>query len=170
MTRFTEYLTGIMTRDLRAARREVEAYPDDATLWTAPPGTTNTGGSLARHMAGNLRHFFGAVLGSSGYVRDREEEFSQRPVAREVILGELDAAVTAVESVLPGLSEEALAAPFPIPLGGLRVNTQDFVIHLAVHLCYHLGQLDYHRRIVTGRSDTVSAQAMKELRSAQPAA
>jgi hypothetical protein len=170
MTHFTDYLTGIITRDLRAARREVEAYPDDEMLWTALPGTTNTGGSLARHIAGNLQHFFGAVLGSSGYVRDREAEFNQQPVPREVIRAELDAAVTAIESVLPGLPDEVFAAPFPIAQGGLIVNTQDFVLHLAVHLCYHLGQLDYHRRIVTGRSETVSAQAMKELRSAQPAA
>ena len=166
-TTLTAHLAGIMARDLRAARREIESYPDEATVWKAAPGTTNPGGSLARHLAGNLRHFIGAVLGSDGYVRDREAEFSGTPMPRSDVLGELDAAVATVEAVLPTLSPEVLAAPFPAAVGGHTVNTQDFLIHLTAHLSYHLGQLDYHRRIVTGDPTTIGAQAIGEVSSAR---
>jgi len=62
-----EFLARILVRDLNAVRRELEAYPDEQSVWALPPGVTNSGGTLAMHIAGNVQHFIGAVLGGSGY-------------------------------------------------------------------------------------------------------
>lgn len=140
----------VLLRDLRALRREIDAYPDDASLWQVVPGISNSAGTLILHLAGNVRHFIGAVLGETGYVRDREGEFSRTGVARTVLHADILAAIQAVEDSLPKLTAFQLDAAYPIALRGRRLRTADFLVHLVGHLDYHLGQIDYHRRILTG--------------------
>ena len=161
----------VLRRELAAVRRSVEAYPDEATLWADPPGLPNSGGTLVLHVAGNLQHYVGAVLGGSGYVRDRDAEFSRRGVSRAALLGEVDAARRAVERGLAALSDDALSAPYPESFGERSYATGDFLVHLATHLAYHLGQLDYHRRVVTGEARGVGAIPLAELpvRDREPA-
>ena len=153
----------ILLRELGAVRRSVEVYPDDASLWAERRGLPNPGGTLVLHMAGNLQHFVGAVLGNSGYRRDRAAEFSRRDVPRAHRLDEIDAAAEAVERGMNAISDDALADSYPEAIAGRSVATGDFLAHLAAHLAYHLGQLDYHRRVVTGDRDGVGALAPAEL-------
>lgn len=153
----------ILLRDLAALRREVEAYADETLLWARPAGAPNSGGALVRHVCGNLRHFVGAQLGGTGYVRDRDAEFGAPPVPRAALLAELAATAADVERALAALPAAAAAAPYPAPVNGRTVRTADLLLHLAVHLGYHLGQLDYHRRLVTGDAGGVNAVAIAEL-------
>ena len=146
-----------LLRELAAVQRSIEAYPDDASLWALPTGLPNAGGTLGLHLAGNLQHYVGAVLGGSGYRRDRAAEFARRDVPRAELLAELSATITAVERTLPTLSEQSLAQPYPETIGGQTLTTGAFLVHLATHLAYHLGQLDYHRRAVTGDARGVGA-------------
>jgi hypothetical protein len=155
----------ILDRDLRALRREVEAYPDERDLWVQVPGLSNRGGTLALHLAGNLQHYIGAVLGGSGYVRNRPAEFARRDVPRSELLGEIEAARSAVASALAGTID--LEAEFPESIAGRSVRTGDYLIHLATHFAYHLGQVDYHRRIVTGHDRGVDAMRPIDLSSAR---
>src|ERR1041384_6198159 len=92
-------------RELRAIRRELEAYPDEALIWARHPALPNVGGTLALHAAGNLLHFFGAVYGKSGYVRDRDAEFARRDVPRAELLRELSAAIESVQQTCAGMTE-----------------------------------------------------------------
>ena len=156
-------LHAVLLRELAAVRRTVEAYPDDAHLWAERPGLPNVGGTLVLHLAGNLQHYVGAVLGRSGYRRDRDAEFSRRDVARAVLLGEIDAARQAIDGGMAVVSDEMLAAPYPEQIAGRIVTTGDFLVHLATHLAFHLGQLDYHRRVVTGERGSISPIAVAEL-------
>lgn len=165
----TESVRGILDRDLRALIRELEAYPDDAAVWRDAPGVTNTAGTLALHVAGNLRHFVGAVLHGSGYVRDRDGEFARRDVPRAELLAGLEQARREVDAGLRALAPDRLDAPFPQPVGGVAVTTADLLVHLVSHLAYHVGQVDYHRRVVTEQNRTVGAVAPSELPSARPA-
>jgi hypothetical protein len=158
-----ETLVTLLTRELRAVRREIEAYPDDASVWRVVPGLPNTGGTLALHVAGNLQHFFGAVLGHDGYKRDRDAEFARRGVSRGELVAGIDAAIASVERTIRALRDEALAAAYPEPVAKRTVTTAMFVVHLASHLAYHLGQLDYHRRVVTGDAHGVDAVSVREL-------
>ncbi len=160
-------LRSLILRDLDALVRELEAYPDTAALWAMPAGLPNSGGTLALHLAGNLEHFVGAVLGRTGYVRDRDAEFRTRGLPREEVVQRVVRARTVVGSVLERLSEADLEREFPIPVGGVRVAQGDFLAHLAVHLGYHLGQVDYHRRAVTGDRTGVGAMALAGLFTAR---
>jgi quercetin dioxygenase-like cupin family protein len=158
-------LRAVLTRDLQAAAREVEAYDTDESLWRAVPGITNSGGVLARHLAGNLRHFIGAVLGHSGYQRDRDDEF-RVPTAiksRAVVADELRTAAREVDAALVALPLAALSDPFPVAVGERRFSTLQFLIHLTAHLGYHLGQLDYHRRMQRPEAEPVGAMSLDAL-------
>jgi uncharacterized damage-inducible protein DinB len=167
MTPVSTLLSGILTRDLISLRKEIEAYPAEPDLWRGAEGITNSGGTLALHLAGNLQHFIGAVLGNTGYVRNRDAEFAERDVPRAQVLHRIDAALAAVQETLAGLSDADLGREYPLPIGKVRVETADFVIHLATHLAYHLGQVDYHRRMVTRTGTTVSTVAPWRLHTAR---
>ncbi|HET6681289.1 MAG TPA: DUF1572 family protein [Gemmatimonadaceae bacterium] len=153
----------LLRRDLAAVRRSVEAYPDAASLWEERAGLPNTGGTLALHLAGNLQHYIGAVLGHTGYVRDRDSEFSRRGVPRGELIAGLDAAARAIDVAFASLDGHAVTQAYPEQVAGRTIATDVFLVHLAVHLTYHLGQLDYHRRVVTGDRTGVNAVAVREL-------
>jgi hypothetical protein len=160
-------LAAIIARDLRALEREVRAYADERDLWRLAPGVANPAGNLVLHLTGNLQHFIGVVLGGSKFVRDRDAEFRRRDVPRDELLGQIDATRAAVERGLASVSDGRLAERYPQPVGGVTLTTADFLMHLAVHLGYHLGQVDYHRRLVTGDGKTVGALLPTELSSAK---
>jgi hypothetical protein len=156
-----------LRRELRSLRLELEAYPDERLIWALPPGAPNSAGTLALHLAGNLRHYIGALLGGSGYVRNREEEFAARDVPRAELLANLAEADDAIQSTLPRLTEAELSLPYPEPIREQHLETRDLLIHLATHLAYHLGQVSYHRRLVTGDARGVGALSAAELLTAR---
>jgi hypothetical protein len=161
------YVTAVFSRDIDTLRHEIETYPDDAALWQEVPGLANAGGTLALHLAGNLQHFIGGRLGGSGYLRDRPAEFSRRGVSKKEILAELDRAGHVVRDTLGRLRESDLTKEFPDNLGELTAETGDFLIHLHAHLNYHIGQIDYHRRVVS-KGAPIGVLPMAKLASARP--
>ena len=163
-----DWITNVITRELKALRREIESYPNEADLWEIPAGIANPGGNLALHLAGNLQYFVGNVLGKNGYVRNRDAEFASRDVPRAELLREIDHAIAAVETGMSTISEADLAKPYPEKVGGVSSTTGAFLAHFATHLAYHLGQVDYHRRIMTGEGKTVKAMALTELEGKSP--
>jgi len=144
-----------LLRELDSVRASIEAYPDDKSVWRPVPGITNVGGTLGLHIAGNLRHFIGAALGDTGYVRDRDAEFSARDLPRSDLIDRIEAARAESDRTLTNLPVADFEGRYPMPIAGRVVRTGDFLVHLAIHLAYHLGQLDYHRRIVTGEGAKV---------------
>jgi uncharacterized damage-inducible protein DinB len=163
-----EAVTAILDRDLQALAREIRAYENEDDLWRLPEGVTNSAGTLALHLAGNLEHFLGARLGGTGYVRDRAAEFSARGVPRSVLLDRIESARDAVHAAARNVDEAALAADYPDVVGNMRVATGEYLIHLVSHFAYHLGQLDYHRRLVTRNPRGVDAVRPAELSTARP--
>lgn len=145
-------LAVLFVRELAGFERELGLFPDDEAVWRTAPGLPNSAGNLALHVAGNLQHFIGAVLGGTGYVRNREREFGRRSGPRGDILAELRAASRVVESVLPRLPAERFAAEYPERVNDLRLRTDLFLMHLASHAAFHLGQAGYVRRAVTGEA------------------
>lgn len=156
-------LTVVMTRDLAAVRREVEAYPNDQLPWAAVPGLANSGGVLVRHICGNLQHFIGAVLGQSGYLRNREHEFTGAPESRAALVAEVERTIASVSAHMPKVTDEQFAAEYPLPIAEHRLQTEQFLVHLVSHLGFHLGQLDYHRRVVTGQPASIGPMAVPPL-------
>lgn len=164
----TTYVSAVITRDLKALSREIRSFPDDDSLWQTPTGVTNSAGNLAMHLTGNLRHNVGATLGGTDYVRDREAEFGSRGLTREDVVRQVEETIGVVEHVLPQLTVDTLDADYPEAVGGQTLRTKEFLIHLVTHLAYHLGQIDYHRRVVTGETGQIGAVSVKELSTARP--
>jgi hypothetical protein len=161
-------VAAILDRELRTLRREIEAYPDERQIWEQVLGIPNCGGTLALHLAGNLQHYLGARWGGTGYVRNRDAEFARRGVSRAEIIAEIERARAAVAAGLARVDEAATTEDYPEVITQARIRTGDYLVHLAVHFAYHLGQLDIHRRAVTGNAEGVGAVRPAELRSARP--
>lgn len=141
-----DVLIDLYSRDLERLKAEVEQYANEADMWKISGEISNSAGNLTLHIIGNLKHFFGAILGGSGFVRDRDAEFSNAGVSREEMLTEIDSASAIVKTTLEKLNEEDLAKIYPIEVFGQSMTTEFFIVHLATHLNYHLGQINYHRR------------------------
>jgi uncharacterized damage-inducible protein DinB len=142
-------LITLFERDLTKLRDEVLAYPDKASLWQVAGHIANPGGTLALHLAGAFRHFIGVVLGGGDYVRDRPLEFAARDVSRAELLANLTAALAIVRPTLAALTDADLDRDFPVRMGERTVSTRFFLLHQATHLGYHLGQVNYHCRLLT---------------------
>jgi hypothetical protein len=162
-------VAALIDRELRTLRREIEAYPDERQIWEEVPGMPNTGGTLALHLAGNLQHYVGACWARTGYVRDRDAEFARRNVPRAEIVAEIERARAAVAAGLANVDDATLASDYPEIVTQARLRTGEYLVHLALHFAYHLGQLDMHRRVITGNPTGVGALRPAELRSARPA-
>jgi len=143
----TETLISIYKRDLDKLKTEIDQYESDEKVWLAATGITNSGGNLALHLVGNLKHFIGAVLGGTGYVRDRDAEFTSKSVSRAQLIAAVDETTEIVSTTLAKLNGDELAATYPIDVFGQPMTTEYFIIHLATHFNYHLGQINYHRRL-----------------------
>ena len=156
-------LKTMILRELRALDREIAAYPDDDSLWTTPAGAPNSAGNLALHLAGNLRHFIGAALGKTGYVRDRDSEFSAKGLSRDELRAIVADAITELSNAFDTITDAQLNSVYPLPIQERKLEASEFLVHLAVHLGYHLGQVDYHRRLSTSSSESVNTMSVKEL-------
>jgi len=144
----TEILADLYERDLNKLKVEIELFPVEADLWKKTGDVPNSAGNLCLHLNGNLQHFFGAVLGKTGYVRDRPAEFSSTDISREKMLSDIDSTIEAVRSTLSKLTDNDLAAPYPIEVFERPMTTGWFITHLATHLNWHLGQINYLRRML----------------------
>lgn len=124
---------------------EIKAYPSDDAMFQVLPGTTNSGGNLAMHLIGNLRHFYGALLVGDGYERKRNHEFQGRSSCKEM-LKELDYITPMMANYFDGIKPETAEEKFPVPFFENEVTKGWAYLQLLHHLGYHLGQINYHRR------------------------
>ena len=146
---FLKELIPLYDRDLKALRREIESYPDDASVWKMTPGINNPGGNVFLHLMGNLSTFFGAVYANTGYVRNRPLEFSATGISRAKLVAMLDEIHPIVLQVLRDFPSEKLGEIYPIKIFEEEKTVSYIFIHLETHIAYHLGQINYHRRILT---------------------
>lgn len=137
----------IILKDLLALREEVSLFSNEQDLWKKLPGTNNSAGHLTVHLIGNLNHFMAHGLGQLDYVRDRESEFTTSPISREELLGQIDALHAFLSRMFPSLDDQLLEKDFPLPWrADTYYNSLFMLTQLSVHLSYHLGQINYHRR------------------------
>jgi uncharacterized damage-inducible protein DinB len=137
----------LLLRDLNKLRQEINAYTADDKLWIIAGDIKNPAGNLCLHLCGNLQHYIGAVLGQSGYVRNRDAEFSTHGLSKAALLKEIDATLSIVPKTLADLNPALIDHQYPEDVFGKPMTTGHFLIHLAGHLNYHLGQINYHRRL-----------------------
>ena len=144
----THVLTTIITRDLQKLKSEIESYKNESNLWRIEKSIANSSGNLCLHLVGNLNAYIGATLGQTGYVRDRDSEFSLKDIPRKELIQKIEATIAVINKVLPTLSQETLQNEYPLLVLKEKTSTEYFLVHLASHLGYHLGQVNYHRRLI----------------------
>lgn len=140
-------LADVFEKDLFRLKAEVELYSKEEQLWVKSEGINNSAGNLCLHILGNLNNYVGAILGKTGYVRNRPAEFSEI-TTKELLLNAIDDTTEMVKKVISNLKLSTLEQNYPENVFGYEMKTDYFLIHLLGHLNYHLGQINYHRRIL----------------------
>lgn len=143
-----EALKELFRRDLEKLKQEIQLYQSDTRLWAVEKSIHNSGGNLCLHLIGNLKTFIGNGLGQIGYVRQREREFSAKFVDRTEMLTEVDETIEIVDAALSQLDEARLQGPYPMKIWAEETGMLFTLMHLYGHLTYHLGQINYHRRLL----------------------
>ena len=144
-----EALLFLYRRDLKRLQKEIAAYSNPDDLWLKSGEINNTAGNLCLHLMGNLNHFIGHVLGKTDYVRQRTREFTDKNIPIDDLLLGIKETRHTVEKVLLELDPKELEKEFPIQVFEVPYSTLQMIIHLQGHLNYHLGQINYHRRILS---------------------
>lgn len=143
-----EVLKTLFNRDLLKLKQELELYKREENIWKVEKDIINPAGNLCLHLVGNLNTYFGTVLGNTGYVRNRDLEFSQKGVSRADLIQKTEGAMHVVDKVLGSMTDDQLKEEYPMLVYQEKTSTEFFLIHLAMHLSYHLGQVNYHRRLL----------------------
>lgn len=143
-----ETLQKLFKRDLEKLKQEISSYKNEQNLWKIEKGIANSAGNLCLHLVGNLNAYIGAVFGKTGYVRNRDLEFSQKNISKDELVKKIEDTIKVVADGLNKLNEDDLEKEYPLFVFAEKTSSGYFLIHLAVHLGYHLGQVNYHRRLL----------------------
>ena len=143
-----EVIRTLFNRDLNKLKSEIEAYQDESRLWLSSGTISNSAGNLCLHLVGNLNTYLCAEVGKTGYIRDRPLEFSQKDVPRAELIRMVEATISVVNHALDQLKEADLQREYPLLVFAEKTSTEYFLVHLTTHLAYHLGQINYHRRLL----------------------
>jgi uncharacterized damage-inducible protein DinB len=141
-------LQTLYLRDLNKLIQELLLYKEEEHIWSIQGEILNSAGNLCLHLIGNLNAYIGAELGGTGYIRNRPAEFSSKNIPRAELIAELEGTISMIEQVVGTLSNEQLNSEYPQEVLNGKTSTTYFLVHLAMHLSYHLGQINYHRRLI----------------------
>ena len=144
-------LVSLFDKDITKLKTEIESYGESGPdlMWQVIPGTSNSAGHLTLHLCGNLRHFIGALIGHTGYIRQRDLEFSSPPVSTAELIELIEQTRMEILPIIEKLPQDTLKQTFPQPLGGTDNSTGYTLLQLLGHFSYHLGQINYHRRFIS---------------------
>ena len=141
-------LKKLIIRDLEKLKQEIEAYQNEEKLWYIEKSILNSAGNLCLHLVGNLNAYIGAEFGKTGYVRNRADEFALKDVPRAELVDKIEKAINMIDKTFDMISEDQLNEKYPAEISLKDASTEYFFVHLAMHLGYHLGQINYHRRLL----------------------
>lgn len=143
-----ETLISLFERDLNRVINELNQYQIESNIWKVENNISNSAGNLALHLIGNLNTYVGKEIGKTNYVRNRELEFSQKNVPRQELIDKLKDTIKVVRDALQTITDEVLKEEYPVLVFSEMTTTEYLLVHLTTHLAYHLGQINYHRRLI----------------------
>ncbi|RED26208.1 uncharacterized protein DUF1572 [Flavobacterium cutihirudinis] len=143
-----ETLKSLYNRDLNKLKLEIESYQNESQIWKIDKNISNSAGNLCLHLIGNLNTYIGAEIGKTGYIRNRPLEFSLKDIPKKELINKIEETIIIVNNALDSLTETDLEAIYPQIVFEKEMTTGFFLIHLSTHLAYHLGQINYHRRLI----------------------
>lgn len=144
-------IAAIFARDLEKLASEIDSFNEEENLWETTGSVTNSAGNLCLHLIGNLNQFIGTTIGKSGYVRDREAEFNDKNIAKSKLLVMISETKQIVSHTILAVDNELMQTNYPSKVFGNEMTHEYFLIHLIGHLSYHLGQINYLRRIIDAK-------------------
>ena len=144
----TDTLKTILSRDLLKLKAEIELYKDEKNIWLIDKGIANSAGNLCLHLIGNLNTYIGKEIGKTSYIRNRDLEFSLKDVDRAELVKNIDATVIVIQNALSKMKEDEMDKEYPLLVFDKKTSTEYFLVHLIAHFSYHLGQVNYHRRLL----------------------
>ncbi|WP_431244566.1 DinB family protein [Flavobacterium sp. P21] len=143
-----ETIKSLFERDLNKLRIEIESYQNENNLWKTDKDISNSAGNLCLHLIGNINTYIGAEIGKTGYIRNRPLEFSLKDIPKAELIQKIEKTLIVVNNALDSLTETDLEAIYPQIVFEKEMTTEFFLVHLSTHLAYHLGQINYHRRLL----------------------
>ncbi|PBJ06095.1 DinB family protein [Flavobacterium sp. ACN6] len=143
-----ETLKILFNRDLNKLKFEIESYQYENQIWAVNNDISNSGGNLCLHLIGNLNTYIGAEIGKTGYIRNRPLEFSLKDIPKSELIQKIEDTILVVNHALDVLNEKDLNTIYPQIVFEKEMTTGFFLVHLSTHLAYHLGQINYHRRLI----------------------
>lgn len=141
-------LKTLYNRDLKRLLNEIELYKNESDIWIIKGQINNSAGNLCLHLVGNLNIYIGKILGNTGYIRNRELEFSSKNIPKKELIKKVEDTIEVINQSLDNLNAELLETEFPILVFEEKTSTEFLLVHLTTHLTYHLGQINYHRRLI----------------------
>jgi len=145
MNGLNSILAGFYERDIRKLIGEINLFKNEQNLWRTHGSIRNPAGNLALHLIGGSNYLFGTLLAKTGYVRNRDLEFTQKDVPRAEIVSQLEALILLIKNTLLTIDMDA---EYPIMFDDARRTNTYVLTQLALHLNYHLGQVNYLRRVL----------------------
>lgn len=143
-----ETLKTLFNRDLNKLKLEIESYQNENKIWYVEKAIANSAGNLCLHIIGNLNTYIGAQIGKTKYIRNRELEFSEKDVSKALLIAKIEATIQMVNDSLDLISDIDLKKEHPFLIFETKTSTEYLLTHLTTHLAYHLGQINYHRRLL----------------------
>lgn len=143
-----ETLISLFERDLNKLISEIELYKSEENIWRVEDSIANSAGNLTLHLIGNLNSFIGKEIGKTNYERNRELEFSQKNSPRNELVENINNTMKVIRESLINVTEDELKNDYPILKFPEIKTTEYLLVHLLTHLSYHLGQINYHRRLL----------------------
>lgn len=141
-------LANFYERDIRKLIEEVNSFNNEENLWRTEGSVKSSCGNLVLHIIGGLNYLIGATLAHTGYVRDREQEFIRKGVGRKDLVAQLEELIPMINKTVNDLTPEDMEAEYPIFFDKPKTTTGYVLVQLLLHLNYHLGQVNYLRRIL----------------------
>jgi uncharacterized damage-inducible protein DinB len=143
-----ETLRLLFNRDLIRLKTEINLYKDESKIWIIENNIANSAGNLCLHLIGNLNTYIGAEFGNTNYIRNRELEFSLKNISKKELLDKIESTILIVDKSLKNITEAELKREYEILVFDKKTTLEYLLVHLTTHLTYHLGQINYHRRLL----------------------
>lgn len=143
-----ETLKYLFNRDLKRLISEIEQYSNEDDIWKIKGQLNNSAGNLCLHIVGNLNTYIGKELGKSNYIRNRDLEFSSKNIPRQELIQKVENTIVMINETLDHFDETLLETEYPVLVFENKTSTGYLLVHLTTHLTYHLGQINYHRRMI----------------------
>lgn len=141
-------LANFYERDIRKLIEEVNLFKNEEDLWRITGSVKNSCGNLVLHVIGGMNYLIGTTLAHTKYVRNREQEFIQKNVKRTELISQLEALIIIINQTLNTLTADQMEAEYPIFFDKPKTSVTYVLVQLLAHLNYHLGQVNYLRRVL----------------------